>query len=101
VIWKVSPAVTAAEDESAPDHKGLPAVEASHSDQCEYVSVAETFVQVIVAEVAIAPEAAADHDADWREVFDAAAVVQSSPGSAVCNFTYTVVGIVHAALPVV
>lgn len=61
VIWKVSPAVTAADDDNAPVHKQLPAVEASHNDQCEYVSVVDTFVHVTVAFDAIEPVAAAEN----------------------------------------
>jgi len=79
----VSPAVTAAEDDKAPDHNGFPAVLLSHIDQCEYVSVVETFVHEIVADVAIEPDAAEAHAEDWRLVFAAAFAVQSSPGSPV------------------
>ena len=51
--------------------------------------------------VTIAPDAATDQAATLRVVSDAAADVAASPGSAVCNFTYTFVGMVHADLPVV
>lgn len=61
----------------------------------------ETLVQVIVADVAIEPDEAVAQEADWRDVLDAALDVPSSPASAVCNFTYVVVGIVHEVLPVV
>ena len=101
VIWKVSPAVTAADEDNAPVHKQLPAVELSHIDQWLYVSVVETFVQLMVAFVAIEPDDAAAHEADWREVFVAALAVPSSPASPVCNLMYTVVGMVHEVLPVV
>lgn len=100
VISKVSPAVTAALDDSEPVQMQLPVVELSHSDQCEYVSVVDTFVQVSVALEAIEPDAAAFHATDLRVVSVAALLVPSSPGSPVCNFTYTVVGAVHAARPV-
>jgi hypothetical protein len=83
VIWKVSPAVTAADEERAPVHKQLPEVEASHADQCVYVSVVLTLVHVIAAEIAIDPEEAADQAATVRVAFVAAAVVPSSPASAV------------------
>ena len=97
----MSPETTDAEADSAPDHKALPAVEASQSDQCEYVSVAETLVHSNVAEDAIAPDAAVAQETALRVVFEAALDVAASPGSPVCKATYTVVGIVHAVLPVV
>jgi hypothetical protein len=59
VIWNVSPATTAADADRAPDHIALPAVEASHNDQCVYVSVADTFVHSNVADDAIEPPLAA------------------------------------------
>lgn len=91
MIWNVSPAVTAADDDNAPDHKQLPALALSHNDQCEYVSVAATFVHSSVADVAIDPPDAADHDAALRVVSVAAFDVPSSPGSPVCSLTYVVV----------
>jgi len=96
----VSPAVTAAEDDNAPDHKALPPVEASHNDQWLYVSVVETFVHSTVADDAIEPEAAAENVTTLRVSSVAALDVQSSPGSPVCNFRYTDEGAVHEAVPV-
>lgn len=64
MIWKVSPAVTAADDERAPVHKQLPAVELSHADQWLYVSVVDTLVHSIVPDVTIDPDDAADQAAD-------------------------------------
>ena len=87
VIWNVSPAVTAAEEDKEPDHKQLPAVELSQSDQCEYVSVVETLVHSRVAEEASEPDDAADHETDLRVVSVAAFEVPASPGSPVCNLT--------------
>ena len=87
VIWNVSPAVTAAEEDKAPDHKQFPAEALSQSDQCEYVSVVETLVHSRVAEEASEPDEAADHDTDLRVVSVAALLVPASPGSPVCNLT--------------
>jgi hypothetical protein len=83
----VSPAVTAAEDDNAPDHKQLPAEALSHNDQWLYVSVAATFVHSSVADEANDPLDAADHDTDLRVVSVAAFDVPASPGSPVCNLT--------------
>lgn len=91
VIWKVSPAVTAAEEERAPDQRQLPEEALSQSDQCVYVSVAATLVHSIVAEEASEPDEAADQETDLRVVSVAAFEVPASPGSAVCNLTYVVV----------
>lgn len=79
--------MTAAEADNAPFHKQLPAVELSHSDQWLYVSVAATFVHSKVADEAIEPEDAADHDTALRVVSVAALFVPSSPGSPVWSFT--------------
>jgi len=92
--------VTAAEEESEPVHKALPAVELSHADQWLYVSVFETFVHSSVADVAIEPDEAADQEADLRVVSEAALLVPSSPGSPVCNLMYTVEGAVQELVPV-
>ena len=62
MIWKVSPAVTDDDDDKAPVQIQLPAVELSHIDQCEYVSVVDTFDQVTVADDAIEPDDAAEND---------------------------------------
>jgi len=64
VIWNVSPASTEADDASEPVHKQLPAVDASHIDQCVNVSVAATFVQVTVADETIDPPDDAENDTD-------------------------------------
>lgn len=88
MIWKVSPAVTAADEESEPVHKQLPEVELSQSDQCEYVSVVDTLVHSRVAEVAMLPLEAAAQVAALRVVSVAALLVPASPGSPVCNLTY-------------
>jgi len=85
----VSPAVTAADDDKAPANKQLPAVEASHNDQCVYVSVAATFVHSTVADDDIEPLEAAENEINLRVVSVAAFDVPDSPGSPVCNFTYT------------
>jgi len=87
VIWNVSPAVTAAEEEREPDHKQFPVEALSQSDQCVYVSVAATLVHSRVAEEAIEPDEAADHETDFRVVSVAAFEVPASPGSPVCNLT--------------
>jgi len=91
VIWNVSPDTTDADADRAPVHKQLPEDEASQIDQWLYVSVAATLVHSAVAEVAIEPLDAADHDNALRVVSDAAFAVPSSPGSPVCNWMYAVV----------
>jgi hypothetical protein len=58
----VSPAVTAADEANAPDHKQLPDDDASHNDQCEYVSVDDTFVHSTVPDEAIEPPDADAND---------------------------------------
>jgi hypothetical protein len=58
----VSPAVTDDDDANAPVHKQLPAVELSHNDQCEYVSVVLTFVHETVADETIDPDEAAENE---------------------------------------
>ena len=83
----MSPAVTAADEDSDPVHRQLPAVELSHSDQCEYVSVADTLVHSSVAEVAMLPLEAAAQVATLRVLSEAALLVPFSPGSPVCNLT--------------
>jgi hypothetical protein len=88
VIWKVSPAVTEALDESEPYHKQLPAVELSHIDQWVYVSVAATLVHSTVADAPKEPEAAALNVTSSRVVSVAALLVPASPGSPVCNLMY-------------
>jgi len=88
VIWNVSPATTAADDANAPDHNALPADNASHNDQCVYVSVAATFVHSTVPDDAIDPPDAAANDTAFRVDSDAAFAVPSSPGSPVCNCKY-------------
>jgi hypothetical protein len=100
VIWNVSPAVTAADEDSEPVHRQLPAVLLSQADQWLYVSVAATFVHSNVAEVEMEPDEAADHVADLRVVSVAALVVPASPASPVCNLMYTVEGAVQEAVPV-
>jgi hypothetical protein len=100
VIWKVSPAVTAADADKAPVHKQLPAVELSHADQWLYVSVVDTFVHSNVAEVAMEPDDATDHEVNLRVVFAAALLVPSSPASPVWSLMYTADGAVHDARPV-
>jgi hypothetical protein len=60
----VSPASTEADEANEPVHKQLPAVDASHIDQCVYVSVVETFVHVTFADEAIDPDDAAANDTD-------------------------------------
>jgi hypothetical protein len=96
----VSPAVTEADEDSAPVHRQLPAVELSHADQWLYVSVAATFVHSSVADAEMEPDDAALHDTDLRVVSVAAEDVPSSPASPVCNLMYTVLGAVNDALPV-
>ena len=83
----VSPAVTETELESAPLHRQLPADEASHSETCEYVSVAATEVQETEADVAFEPAEAAEKLSALRVVSVAAFAVPASPGSPVCSFT--------------
>lgn len=85
VIWKVSPAVTEADEESAPVQRQLPLVLASQSDQCVYVSVVETFVHSAVPDVAMLPLAAALHETTLRVASVAALFVPASPGSPVCS----------------
>ena len=85
MISKVSPAVTEADADKAPVHKQLPPVEASHIDQCVYVSVVETFVHDKVALEAFEPDDAADQETALRVASVAADDVPSSPASPVCN----------------
>lgn len=87
VSVNVSPAVTDFEALSAPVNRQLPAVEASHSEMCEYVSVVETFVQVMSAEAVITPLDGAPKLAALRVASVAALVVPSSPGEPVCSLT--------------
>jgi len=88
-MLNVSPAVTAAVDESAPFHRALPEDSASHNEKCEYVSVVETFVHVTVPLDAISPPEAALNEIDLRVASVAAPDVAVSPGSLMWSFTHT------------
>jgi len=58
----VSPAVTAADDDKAPDHRQFPELLASQADQWLYVSVFGTLVHVTAADEANEPLAAVENE---------------------------------------
>lgn len=92
--------MTEAEDDKEPVHKQLPAEMLSHADQCEYVSLVDTFVHSTVADDVIEPDEAAENKACSRVVSVAALLVPFSPGSPVCNLMYTAEGAVQDVVPV-
>lgn len=91
--WKSLPAVTAP-PVTVLLPLNVPAVDADHSEQCEYVSAVDTPSHNTAAVFEIAPPDAADPNVAWtRVVFAAAFAVPAAPGSPTWSFTHS------AALP--
>lgn len=83
----MSPEVTVLAAVSAPVQRQFPAVDASHSEMCEYVSDVETSVQVMSASDVTVPDDDAPTVADLRVVSPAAFDVPASPGSPMWSLT--------------
>lgn len=85
-IVKSSAAFTVLDEVSAPFHRWLPAVEASHSEIWVSVPPELRFVHVVAASVVIVPPDAAAHDVTILVVSANALDVPASPGSPVWSF---------------